>query len=135
MLQGTSLWLRLLLSCLYCGWASKVSAVLLLLSPLLKTGAFALFCASAPQMTGVLWKDYKGSWPPPHLDMGVTIHETWEAMVECYKAGLVRNIGVCNFKVRKIVNGKVRIFVYFVTGRKTDRPTCLTPCLTSLLPS
>ena len=32
--------------------------------------------------------------------MGVTIHETWEAMVECYKAGLVRNIGVCNFQVR-----------------------------------
>lgn len=51
------------------------------------------------QITGVLWKDYAGAWPPPHLDMGVTIHETWEAMVDCYKAGLVRNVGVCNFKV------------------------------------
>jgi diketogulonate reductase-like aldo/keto reductase len=53
----------------------------------------------SPQITGVLWKDYAGAWPPPHLDMGVTIHETWAAMVDCYKAGLVRNIGVCNFKV------------------------------------
>jgi diketogulonate reductase-like aldo/keto reductase len=50
-------------------------------------------------ITGVMWKDYDGPWPPPHLDTGVTIHETWDAMVECQKAGLVSNIGVCNFKV------------------------------------
>lgn len=85
------------------------------LSPLLRcTYSFSfLFPSAVPafllfaKVTGVLWKDYTGPWPPPHLDMGVTIHETWNAMVDCYKAGLVRNIGVCNFKVRSC--GKVTI--------------------------
>lgn len=52
------------------------------------------------KVTGVQWKDYKGSWPPPHLDMNVTIHETWQAMVELKEAGLAKNIGVCNTQVQ-----------------------------------
>ena len=56
-------------------------------------------CCTA--VTGVQWDAaaFQQDWPPPHLDMGVTIHETWQAMVECYNAGLTRGIGVCNFKV------------------------------------
>lgn len=51
-------------------------------------------------VTGVKWEDVPADvWPPPHLDMGVTIHETWAAMVDCWRDGLVKNIGVCNFKV------------------------------------
>lgn len=52
------------------------------------------------KVTNVLWKDYSGDWPPPHLDMNVTIHETWAAMVELQKAGLAKNIGVCNTQVQ-----------------------------------
>lgn len=53
------------------------------------------------KVTGVQWKDLDTSkFPPPHLDMGVTIHETWEAMVELKKAGLAKNIGVCNMQVQ-----------------------------------
>lgn len=52
------------------------------------------------KVTGVEWKDYTGPWPPPHLDMGVTVHETWAAMVELKKAGLAKNIGVCNMQVQ-----------------------------------
>eukprot|EP00121_Abeoforma_whisleri_P007344 Awhi_evm1s6704 len=35
---------------------------------------------------------------PPHLQRGITIHETYDAMIECHKAGLVKSIGVCNFQ-------------------------------------
>eukprot|EP01064_Diplonema_japonicum_P005610 TRINITY_DN13734_c0_g1_i1.p1 TRINITY_DN13734_c0_g1~~TRINITY_DN13734_c0_g1_i1.p1 ORF type:complete len:358 (+),score=98.46 TRINITY_DN13734_c0_g1_i1:40-1113(+) len=52
------------------------------------------------KVTGVKWSELDGTWPPPHLDMKVTIHETWAAMVECQKAGLVKNIGVCNTQVQ-----------------------------------
>jgi len=53
------------------------------------------------KVTGVMWEESKkGEWPPPHLDMGVTIHETWAAMVELQKAGLVKNIGICNIQVQ-----------------------------------
>eukprot|EP01006_Ploeotia_vitrea_P046398 TRINITY_DN67023_c6_g9_i1.p1 TRINITY_DN67023_c6_g9~~TRINITY_DN67023_c6_g9_i1.p1 ORF type:complete len:333 (+),score=181.41 TRINITY_DN67023_c6_g9_i1:81-1079(+) len=31
------------------------------------------------------------------IDMSVSIRETWEAMEACQRAGLVKNIGVCNF--------------------------------------
>jgi len=52
-------------------------------------------------VTGVQWDAaaFEKDWPPPHLDTGVTIHDTWEAMVECEKAGLIKGLGVCNFKV------------------------------------
>lgn len=52
-------------------------------------------------VTGVPWDAdaFQKDWPPPHLDTGVTIHETWNAMVACKEAGLTRNVGVCNFKV------------------------------------
>jgi len=52
-------------------------------------------------VTGVQWdpETFQKDWPPPHLDMGVTIHETWNAMAACKEAGLARNVGVCNFKV------------------------------------
>eukprot|EP00056_Hartaetosiga_gracilis_P022687 m.32370 g.32370 ORF g.32370 m.32370 type:complete len:379 (-) comp9777_c0_seq5:752-1888(-) len=52
------------------------------------------------KVTGVLWQDYKGEWPPPHLDMEVTIHETYEAIVECHSKGLTKHIGVCNFQLQ-----------------------------------
>eukprot|EP00730_Choanoeca_flexa_P014052 TRINITY_DN6001_c0_g1_i1.p1 TRINITY_DN6001_c0_g1~~TRINITY_DN6001_c0_g1_i1.p1 ORF type:complete len:383 (+),score=65.13 TRINITY_DN6001_c0_g1_i1:60-1208(+) len=61
------------------------------------------------KVTGVEWKDLDGSWPPPHLDQGVSVHDTWDAMIECYKDGLVRNIGVCNFKIQllhELMSGK-----------------------------
>jgi len=53
------------------------------------------------KVTGVKWDvaKFEKDWPPPHLDMGVTIHETWAAMAKCKELGLARNIGVCNFKV------------------------------------
>jgi len=52
-------------------------------------------------VTGVNWdpEEFEKDWPPPHLDMGVTIHQTWNAMEQCADAGLARNIGVCNTKV------------------------------------
>lgn len=52
-------------------------------------------------VTGVAWdpEKFKKSWPPPHLDMGVTIHETWNAMEKLQENGMTRNIGVCNTKV------------------------------------
>lgn len=52
-------------------------------------------------VTGVQWDPevFQKDWPPPHLDMNVTIHQTWQAMVECVEAGLVKSIGVCNVKV------------------------------------
>ena len=53
------------------------------------------------KVTGVKWSDLdRSKWPPPHLDMNVTIHETWAALVECWEAGLVKNIGVCNVQVQ-----------------------------------
>ena len=52
-------------------------------------------------VTGVKWSDLDRSvWPPPHLDMGVTIHETWGAMADLYKQKLVMNIGICNTQVQ-----------------------------------
>ena len=51
-------------------------------------------------VTGVKWQDLDGSWPPPHLDMKVTIHETWAAMEQLVCDGLVKNIGVCNTQVQ-----------------------------------
>lgn len=55
------------------------------------------------KVTGVQWDpevfQQEGNWPPPHLDMDVTIHQTWAAMVECVELGLTKSIGVCNFKV------------------------------------
>eukprot|EP00039_Didymoeca_costata_P024602 m.10815 g.10815 ORF g.10815 m.10815 type:complete len:397 (+) comp4323_c0_seq1:100-1290(+) len=52
-------------------------------------------------VTGVEWDvaKFQQDWPPPHLDMGVSIHDTYEAMVECHKAGLTKGVGVCNFTV------------------------------------
>ena len=48
-------------------------------------------------MTGKLWAethwDKTGEWPP-HLQTGVSVHETWKAMIILKEAGLVRNIGV-----------------------------------------
>ncbi|EDQ90983.1 uncharacterized protein MONBRDRAFT_15533, partial [Monosiga brevicollis MX1] len=51
-------------------------------------------------ITGVQWKDYKGSWPPPHLARGISIHDTWDALIDCHKDGTVRTLGVCNFKIQ-----------------------------------
>eukprot|EP00755_Sulcionema_specki_P021959 Sspe_Gene.75348::Locus_47082_Transcript_1_1_Confidence_1.000_Length_1432::g.75348::m.75348/K00002/AKR1A1, adh; alcohol dehydrogenase (NADP+) len=53
------------------------------------------------KVTGVKWADLDAkNWPPPHLNMEVTIHETWAAMVELKEAGLAKNIGVCNTQVQ-----------------------------------
>lgn len=56
-------------------------------------------CCTA--ITGVSWDPVKfqKNWPPPHLDTGVTIHETWNAMAKTRELGLTKNVGVCNFKV------------------------------------
>lgn len=54
-------------------------------------------------VTGVKWEDSHwdrtGRWPP-HLQKGITIHDTWNSMVELSKTGLCRSIGVCNFQVQ-----------------------------------
>lgn len=46
------------------------------------------------KIVSLMQAKFQHDWPPPHLDMGVTIHETWNAMVECKDAGLARNVGV-----------------------------------------
>lgn len=55
------------------------------------------------KVTGKMWEethwDTTGEWPP-HLQKGVTIHETWNSMVELKEAGLCRAIGICNFQVQ-----------------------------------
>jgi len=52
-------------------------------------------------VTGVQWDpaEFVKNWPPPHLDTGVTIHETWNAMAATKDTGMTKNVGVCNFKV------------------------------------
>ena len=52
-------------------------------------------------VTGVQWnpEEFVKNWPPPHLDTGVTIHETWNAMAATKDTGMTKNVGVCNFKV------------------------------------
>lgn len=41
--------------------------------------------------------------PNPHVEEArVPIHETWQAMEELAKSGLVRNIGICNFGTSQI---------------------------------
>ena len=58
------------------------------------------------QCTKVIGKDWSEThWDktgefPPHLLTGVTIHDTWRAMIVCKEAGLCKNIGVCNFNVQ-----------------------------------
>jgi diketogulonate reductase-like aldo/keto reductase len=55
------------------------------------------------KVTGKLWSethwDKTGEFPP-HLQTGVSVHETWKAMIILKEAGLVRNIGVCNMNVQ-----------------------------------
>lgn len=58
------------------------------------------------QCTKVIGKDWSEThWSktgefPPHLLTGVTIHDTWRAMIVCKEAGLCKNIGICNFNVQ-----------------------------------
>eukprot|EP01063_Lacrimia_lanifica_P000254 TRINITY_DN10125_c0_g1_i3.p1 TRINITY_DN10125_c0_g1~~TRINITY_DN10125_c0_g1_i3.p1 ORF type:complete len:355 (+),score=144.05 TRINITY_DN10125_c0_g1_i3:74-1138(+) len=53
-------------------------------------------------VTGRAWDPAAAAatWPPPHLDYGVTLHETWAAVAEFQKEGLVKDIGVCNVQVQ-----------------------------------
>jgi D-xylose reductase len=49
--------------------------------------------------------DIKTTYPPTFADMTdtmVPLRETWEAMEDLVKRGLVRNLGICNHKISQI---------------------------------
>lgn len=54
------------------------------------------------KQTGKLWDETHwaktGRWPP-HLARGISIHDTYAAMLACRDAGLCDHVGVANFNV------------------------------------